>query len=136
MRLCKTLMLGSIGGILYGVIECAWRGHTHWTMILLGGVLFVLLGGLNEWLPWEMRLHVQAVLGAALVTAAELAAGLILNVWLGLGVWDYSALPGNLWGQICPEYAVLWVPLSAAAIVVDDWLRYWIWGEERPHYTL
>ena len=67
---------------------------------------------------------------------ALLAAGLILNVWLGLGVWDYSALPGNLWGQICPEYAVLWVPLSAAAIVVDDWLRYWIWGEERPHYTL
>lgn len=136
MRLCKALILGSIGGILYGVIECLWRGHTHWTMILLGGALFDLLGGLNEWLPWEMRLHVQAMLGAALVTAAELAAGLILNVWLGLGVWDYSALPGNLWGQICPEYAVLWVPLSAAAIVADDWLRYWIWGEERPHYTL
>ncbi len=35
-------------------------------------------------------------------------AGLGLNVWLGLGIWDYSGECGNLWGQVCPLYAALW----------------------------
>lgn len=130
----KYLLLGAAGGTLYGLIECLWRGHTHWTMILLGGLLFVLLGGLNEWLPWEMPLALQSLLGALAVMAAEFAAGLVVNVWLGWDVWDYSGMPGNILGQICPQFAALWVPLSAAAIVLDDWLRHWLWGEERPRY--
>ena len=77
-----------------------------------------------------------AALVTGAVTLAELAAGLLLNVWLGLGIWDYSRMPGNLWGQVCPQFAALWVPLSAAAIVLDDWLRHWLWGEERPRYKL
>lgn len=71
-----------------------------------------------------------------MATLAELAAGLVLNVWPDLGIWDYSHLPLNLWGQICVPYTLLWVPLSAVAVVWDDWLRYWLWGEERPHYTI
>lgn len=26
----------AIGGLLYGLLEIIWRGHTHWTMIVLG----------------------------------------------------------------------------------------------------
>ena len=32
--------------------------------------------------------------------------------------------------------ALAWVPLSVVAIVLDDWVRYWLFAEERPHYTL
>lgn len=136
MRWHKELVLFAAGGAIYALIEVLWRGYTHWTMAVLGGALFVLLGLANEVLPWDMPLSLQAVLGALVVTLAELAAGLVLNIWLGLGIWDYSRLPLNLWGQICVPYTLLWVPLSAVAVVWDDWLRHWLWGEERPHYTI
>lgn len=135
-RIYQAMVLGCIGGVLYMVVELLWRGRTHWTMGALGGLCFVIIGLLNERLPWEMPLSVQALAGAAVVTAAELVAGVVLNLWLGLHIWDYSGLPFNLWGQICLWYSMLWVPLSAAAVLLDDWLRYWIWGEDRPRYTL
>lgn len=121
---------------MYAGMEILYRGRTHWTMMVLGGVLFAVIGLFNEVLPWDMSLALQGLLGALVVTAAELAAGLILNVWLGLGIWDYSNVPLNLLGQICLPFSALWVLLSAVAVVLDDWLRYWIWHEERPHYTV
>lgn len=132
----KAVVLFLCGGGAYALIEIIWRGHTHWTMFVLAGVLFLLIGGLNNWLPWDMSLALQGVLGAALVTAAELAAGLILNIWLDLGIWDYSQMPGNFMGQICPQFSMLWFALSIVAVVLDDWLRFWLFGEERPHYRL
>lgn len=66
----------------------------------------------------------------------EQAFGLILNVWLGLGMWDYSNMPGNILGQICPQFMVLWFFLSAIGIFLDDLIRWRIFGEEKPHYHL
>lgn len=130
----KALVLFLCGAVLYAAIEILWRGHTHWTMAVLGGLLFLLLGGLNNWLPWEMPLAWLIIIGTAIVTAAEFAAGCILNLWLGLGIWDYSNLPGNILGQICPQFTLAWAGLSLIAIVLDDYIRHWLWGEERPHY--
>lgn len=133
-KLCKYLFLFSVGGLIYYGIEIAWRGHSHWTMAILGGVCFILCGLINELLPWSMPLWQQMSLCALLITGAELAAGLVLNVWLGLGIWDYSRMPCNLWGQICLPYSALWIVLSVPAIVLDDWIRYWFFGESRPEY--
>lgn len=136
MRWVKALVLMGIGGAVYAAIELAWRRHTHWTMALLGGILFVLIGAINEYIPWDIPLTVQGVIGALIVTGAELMAGLVLNVWLGLGIWDYSGLPGNVVGQICPQFTAAWVLLSIVAVVLDDWLRHWLFGEARPHYKI
>ena len=38
----------------------------------------------NEHMPWELPLWAQAVLGGLAITAGELAAGVVLNLWLGL----------------------------------------------------
>ena len=130
----KALVLFLCGAVLYAAIEILWRGHTHWTMAVLGGLLFLLLGGLNNWLPWEMPLLWQIIIGTAIVTAAEFVVGCILNLWLGLEIWDYSNLPGNILGQICPQFTLAWAGLSLIAIVLDDYIRYWLWGDERPYY--
>ena len=45
-------------------------------------------------------------------------------------------MPLNYKGQICLPFSILWIFVSIAAVVLDDWLRYWLFGEERPHYTL
>lgn len=136
MHMNKAVTLFLIGAATYAGIEVLWRGHTHWTMAVLGGLLFLLLGGINEVLPWEMPLVLQGCIGAVLVTAVEFAAGLILNVWLGMGIWDYSDVPGNLLGQVCPQFMIAWFGLSLVAIILDDWLRHWFWEEKRPRYTL
>lgn len=132
----KHLILASIGGLIYVLLEMVWRGHSHWTMFLLGGACFLVLGLINEVIPWDMSLQLQAVIGACIVTGLEFLIGCVVNLWLGWDVWDYSGLPGNILGQICPQYFLLWVPASLAGIVLDDWLRHWLWGEERPRYRL
>lgn len=138
-RLSKHAALFAVGAIAYFEIELHWRYFAgtlpvHWTMPILGSVLFLLLGGLNEWLPWEMPFWGQCLLGAAMVTAAEFAAGCVLNLWLGLGVWDYTDMPFNLMGQICLPFSAAWIVVSAAAILLDDWLRWQLYGEDKPHY--
>ena len=117
----KYLFLFGVGGLLYVMIELTWRGHSHWTMFILGGLCFIYLGLINEVLHWETPLWLQILIGAAGITALEFLTGCIVNLWLGWWVWDYSSMPGNLLGQICPQYVVLWFPVSLAGIVLDDW---------------
>lgn len=132
----KYITLFDVGGLLYVLLELLWRGWSHWAMFILGGLCFVALGLINEALPWDMLLWKQMLLGACIVTALEFLTGCTVNLWLGWGVWDYSNLPGNILGQISPQFFVLWLLVSLAGIVLDDWLRYWWFGEERPRYKL
>lgn len=132
----KHAVLTLCGGCVYFLIEMAWRGHSHWTMAVLGGVCFVLIGDINEFIPWNMPLVLQGAIGSGTVTLLELVSGIILNLWLGLGIWDYSNMPFNFLGQICLPFSLLWVALSVVAVILDDWLRYWLFGEDRPTYTL
>lgn len=135
MRALRSLLLIGIGGLLYVLVELAFRGRSHWTMFLVGGLCFWLIGLINEVLPWEMPLWKQCIIGAVIVTAIEFLAGCFINLWLGWDVWDYSNMPFNVLGQICLPFSLLWILLSAVAIVLDDHLRYWMYGEEKPHYT-
>ena len=135
-RYYKEIILGFIGGLLYIIIELIWRDYSHWTMFVLGGICFVLLGRINEVIPWNIPLWQQALIGTAIITGLEFITGCIVNLWLGWNVWDYSNVRFNLLGQICLPYAILWFPLSAAGIILDDWLRYFLFKEEKPHYFL
>lgn len=131
----KYVFLWFTGGIIYIGMELAFRSRSHWTMFLLGGICFVVLGLINELIPWQMPLFQQMIIGMIIITYFELLTGCIVNIWLGWGIWDYSHMPGNILGQICPEFSFLWFWISGAGIVLDDWLRYWLFGEYRPHYT-
>ena len=131
----KHAVLLAVGGALYCLIELIWRGRTHPAMFAVGGLAFVLIGLINEVLNWDTPLPEQMILAATAVTAVEFAAGLVLNLWLGLGIWDYSGLPGNVLGQICPQFWAAWCALSLPAIVLDDWLRYRLFGEDKPRYV-
>lgn len=136
LKSVKHIALFSIGAVVYVLVEILWRGYTHWTMAVLGGLLFVLIGGINNWIPWDMPLCLQAIIGSLLVTWVELIAGIILNIWLVLGIWDYSGMPFNFLGQICPQFTAAWAGLSIVAIVLDDYIRYWLFGERKPKYKL
>ncbi len=111
----------TLGAIGYGAIELLWRGHTHWTMLLTGGVCFLLIYLVATRLT--LPLPLSGLFCAALITAVELLAGLLVNRALGWNVWDYSSLPLNLSGQICLLYSFYWLLLSIPAVALCRLLR-------------
>ena len=112
MKLIRYPLIFLTGGTAYVGLELLWRGRSHGSMFLAGGICLLLIGHLEEVepkLPWPLRL----LAGAGIITMVELAAGLIFN--RTYAVWDYRSLPGNYMGQICPAYCLAWVPVSALA---------------------
>lgn len=119
MRKFKVVTFFLIGGVGYAVIELLWRGRTHPTMIVAGGLCFLLFSIIAEKLSHLPRL-ICAFLGALGVTAIELVFGIVFNIIFKMHVWDYSSSPLNFLGQICPLYSLLWVGLSLFAIPLAE----------------
>lgn len=132
----KPVFLFIVGGIAYNIVEILFRGYTFPSMFILGGLCFVLIGGINEYYPWTMPLPLQMLISAFIVTTLEFVFGVVLNVWLGLGIWDYSNLPFNLMGQISLIFSIAWFFLSLVGILLDDVLRWVLYNEEKPRYYL
>lgn len=134
-NLIKYLILLLTGGTLYYCIELMARGFSHWTMLFVGGICFILIGIINEIMP-KIPLVWQMILSAVIITAVEFVSGCILNIWLGLDIWDYSDETFNLIGQISLKHSIYWFFLSSIGIILDDYIRYFLFGEEKPKYTL
>ena len=134
-HLIKYLILLAIGGTVYCGIEILVRGFTHWTMFLVGGICFILIGIINEITP-KMPLVRQMLLSAVIITVAEFVSGCILNIWLDLDIWDYSNETFNLLGQISLKHTIYWFLLSCVGIILDDYVRHFLFGEEKPHYKI
>ena len=130
----QLLILFSLGGGLYMGVEILWRGHTHGSMGVLGGLCFVIIGLLNEGYNWSMPLWKQVLIGSTTITSLELVFGVVLNIILKLNIWDYSNVPLNFLGQICLPYFFAWCLLTLLAIFLDDYVRYILFNEEKPKY--
>lgn len=135
-NLLKILILFLIGGLSYVIIELLYRGYTHWTMFILGGLCFVIIGLLNEKLSWKTPLISQSLIGGGIITILEYITGIIINVILKWNIWDYSNLLFNIHGQVCLLFFGVWIFIAMIAIIVDDYLRYWIFKEKKPHYSI
>ena len=121
-QLYKNIMIFLIFSISYYLLEILWRGYSHWTMMILGGICGLLIGLINEITP-TMKIWQQMLLGSIIVTILEFIGGCILNIWLGLGIWNYSNMPFNILGQVCLVYTILWFLLSYVVIWLDDKIR-------------
>ena len=83
MRMVRPLILWMIGGLIYTLLEIVTRGRSHWTMFIVGGLCFYLIGLINEVIPWEMAFWKQCIIGSFVVTGIEFVSGCIVNLWLG-----------------------------------------------------
>ena len=133
-KLLKLPFLFGVGGTVYYLMEIIWRGYSHWSMFALSGICFVIIDFLNQ--AWKniRSLIFLILLCTLIITALEFFTGLIVNLWLGLGVWDYSQMPFNLMGQICLFFSLLWMLVSCFAVLVDDLLR-WFFFHDVPAYA-
>ena len=82
-------------------------------MFLAGGLCFLLLGQLDR---TRLSFSAKCLLGAVIITAVELLAGLLTN--RDHQVWDYRQMPFNFLGQVCLSYSLLWIPVSFGAMLL------------------
>lgn len=132
----KYILLFFIGGYSYCGVELLFRGYSHISMLVAGGICFILIGLLNDAFSHKISLLSQMIISGVIITVVEFTVGLVVNVWLGLNVWDYSSLPYNFMGQICLLYTNIWFILSLAGILLNGYLKYYLLGEEKPHYKI
>lgn len=107
----ENIILFLIGAIGYSLLEIVWRGYTHWSMTITGGICFRIINKISK-LFKNKSIFKQALASATLITSVEYIVGLIVNILLKLDVWDYHKQKLNILGQICPLYVFLWFLLS------------------------
>ena len=108
------------GGVIYVFIELLFRGYSHWTMAIVGGLAVLSLYSISAmkectWKKW--------IMDTAVILAIEFVAGIIINILLGWRVWDYSKYRFNLYGQICLPFALCWLGLSIPANALCGFVR-------------
>lgn len=114
----KLCFLFYLGGMCYAGLELLWRGFSHGSMFVLGGICFVLVGNLKRLRPGK-KLPARVTEAALIITLLELGCGLLVN--RSYRVWDYRNMPLNVFGQICLPFTLLWIPVSFLAMLLYDW---------------
>ena len=114
MYLVKYFSIFTVGAIGYALIELAWRGRTHWTMMITGGICFMIIYALSK--LERIPLAYKCAMGALGITSVEFIVGCIVNKALGWGVWDYSTMQFNIMGQICLLFSIIWYLMCIPAL--------------------
>ena len=112
------------GAFVYGALEIIWRGYTHASMLLLGGICMLTIFIMEKKLGGRVSVFIRCIFYAFIITVLELCFVIVLNVLLGLDVWDYSNMPMNLFGQVCLPFVALWYALSLAGCGVSSGIRF------------
>ena len=113
-----VFLFGAAG---YYLLEVLWRGYSHWTMAAAGGISLLLLTKTFGKLKKAPH-YFKAIIGGGIITGVEFVFGVIFNLLFGMGIWDYSAVPGNILGQICPVYSIIWCGISFLVSVFEKML--------------
>ena len=113
----KYILIFLFGGLGYGLLEIAFRGFTHWSMIITGGSALLILYLINLALPNTPTI-LKALIGALSITITEFSVGIIVNKVFSFGVWDYTGTPGNILGIITPSFSLIWFMISLIMISV------------------
>lgn len=134
-RLGEYLFLWVVGGMLYYSFEFIFRGFSHWSMFVLGGVCLVFCAWQGQILEWKDPFFRQILRCIIFVTACEFITGIIVNKWMKWHVWDYTGLPFQLWGQICLPFMIIFSGLCAVGILLGGYLLWGVFGEKKPHFV-
>ena len=106
-KISKYLFLWGFGGCFYYSFEIIFRGFSHWTMFVLGGICMVFIYIQGKIVCWSDGLLTQILRSIIFITAMEFITGIVVNKWLSWNVWDYSRLPFHLFGQICLPFIII-----------------------------
>ena len=133
-KIIKLLIIWFVLGMCYFTLEGLYRipqgGYANIAMLFVGGFCGLIVGSINQ-IPqfYKMTVWKQSIIGAIVVLIVEYVSGYVLNIKMGLDIWDYSDMYFNIDGQVCLAFAVIWFLLMPTAIWLEDWIRFKFWGE-------
>lgn len=110
-KIKKYTLFFILGALGYAAIEIIWRGRTHWSMAIAGGLCFIIFSLVAEKFK-RKHILLKAAICAVGVTTVEFLFGVVFNLCLKMNVWDYSNMKFNLLGQICPIFTLMWAGLA------------------------
>lgn len=112
----KNAVIFSLGSLIYPLLELLWRGCSHYSMAIAGGLSLMLIDIICLRKLIKLPVIAKAILSSGIITFVELITGIIVNLVFKLNVWDYSNMPFNVLGQICLPFSIIWVLISFPAI--------------------
>ena len=124
------------GGSIYYSLETLFRGFSHISMFILGGVCMMFFAFQGRAVNWSESLLKQGLRCTIFIISGEFITGIFVNKQLKLMIWDYTNMPIHLFGQICLPFAVLFYCLSILGIMTSGYLLHVIFHEEKPFYKL
>lgn len=133
-KLSEYLFLWALGGSFYYGFEVFFRGCSHWSMFVLGGLCLVFCAQQGIWTHWNAPLWKQVGWCVIFVVSGEFITGIIVNKIMHWNVWDYTGMPFQIMGQVCLPFAVIFSGLCAIGILVSGYLLHFFYGEEMPHF--
>lgn len=133
-KIGKYLFLWGTGGTIYYTIEIIYRGMSHWSMFILGGICFLFCGFQGSATGWSLPLWRQVLCCMVFISSGEFITGILVNKVFRWEVWDYSSVPFNLFGQICLPYALMFGGLSIVGILLYNFLNRQLYGEQKVYY--
>ena len=110
------------GGIVYMLLEILWRGYSHWSMGICGGLCFLGIY-IIENSRYNLPMYLKCFFCCMFITFNEFITGYIVNISFGWNVWDYSNMPYNFMGQICLIYSIFWLLLSIPALKIASVMK-------------
>lgn len=135
-KLSEYLFLWALGGCIYYAFELIFRGFSHWSMFVLGGICMVFCTMQGKYLGYKDPFWLQLLRCVLFVTSCEFITGMIVNKWLHWNVWDYGGQPFELFGQICLPFIIIFSGLCALGILLGAYILYWLYGEQKPKFYL
>ena len=115
----KGFLMFLLGGAVYVGLELLWRGSSHISMFFAGGLSAALIFTACSRFPLKKcPWFVQCLFGSIVITGVEFCTGAVMNLWLRENIWDYSALPFNVLGQICLPFSAIWFVLTLPVLWV------------------
>ena len=134
----RKAVLFLVGFCTYITIEVCYRGYSSPLMGLTAGIIMLFLDSINEKISWDFDLLAQGIIGSAMVTLSELGIGEMLICIYGVNtIWDYSKIPFNFDGVICPQFSIVWILISIIGIIVADAINYYVFEElPVPYYKM
>ncbi|MBO5360279.1 MAG: hypothetical protein J6B25_05485 [Clostridia bacterium] len=121
-----------LGAVIYGLIEVMFRGFTHWTMALTGGLAYLLIYIINTKSKTK-SLILRCLAGCVIITTLEFFVGCVVNKKFNMNVWDYSNQPGHLLGQICPLFSAIWFLISFPAMLLSFFIKGKLFSENKKN---
>lgn len=135
-RILEYFLLFILGGCIYYSFEIIFRGFSHWSMFLLGGLCLWFCTWQGLILDWSEPLWKQLLYCVIFVTSMEFVTGIIVNKLFHWNVWDYSDQPLQLFGQICVPFMIIFSGLCLIGIFFGAYLLHFFFHEKKPSWHI